>query len=124
MQINLGQAQALLRSGRALLYEALQEVWTVINAGRSPTIAQRAELWLAATHAANVAKQATELVFSAASSASVYADFGLERCVRDIHASAQHICVAPGNYQLVGQALLGFDMSASLLLFVDDRSTP
>jgi hypothetical protein len=54
----------------------------------------------------------------------VYAGFGLERCVRDIHASAQHICVAPGNYQLVGQALLGFDMGASLLLFIDDRSTP
>ena len=124
VQASLGQAEALLRSGRAFLYETLQEVWQAISAGRSLTVAQRAELWLASTHAANAAKQATELVFSAASSASVYAGFGLERCVRDIHASAQHICVAPGNYQLVGQALLGFDMGASLLLFIDDRSTP
>ena len=87
-------------------------------------VTQRAGLWLAATHAANTAKQATELVFSAGSSASVYASFQLERCVRDIHASAQHICVAPGNYQMAGQAFLGLDMQASLLLAIDDRSTP
>jgi hypothetical protein len=46
----------------------------------------------------------------------------LERCVRDIHASAQHVCVAPGNYQMAGQAFLGLDMAASPLLSVDDRS--
>jgi indole-3-acetate monooxygenase len=114
----------LQRSGRAFLYESLQRAWQAVSAGQTLTITQRAELWLASTHAANTAKQATELVFSAGSSASVYASFGLERCLRDIHASAQHICVAPGNYQLVGQAFLGFDMAASLLLFIDDRSMP
>ena len=85
---------------------------------------QRAELWLASTQAANAAKQATELMFSAGSSASPYTSFGLERCVRDIHASAQHICVAPGNYQVAGQALLGLDMRASVLLFADNRGSP
>jgi indole-3-acetate monooxygenase len=80
-------------------------------------------LWLASTHAANTAKQAVELMFSAGSSAAPYASFGLERCVRDIHASAQHICVAAGNYQVAGQALLGLDMSASMLLIADDRGT-
>ena len=87
-------------------------------------VAQRAMLWLASTHAANTAKQATELLFTAGSSASVYAGFELERCVRDIHASAQHVCVAPGNYQIAGQAFLGLDMTASPLLSVDDRSAP
>jgi indole-3-acetate monooxygenase len=124
LQASLGQAEALQRSGRAFLYESLQRAWQAVSAGQTLTITQRAELWLASTHAANTAKQATELVFSAGSSASVYASFGLERCLRDIHASAQHICVAPGNYQLVGQAFLGFDMAASLLLFIDDRSMP
>ena len=124
VQASLGQAEALLRSGRAFLYKTLEELWQAVSVGRTLTVAERAELWLASTHAANTAKQATEIVFSAGSSASVYASFGLERCVRDIHASAQHICVASGNYQLAGQAFLGFDMAASLLLFVDDRSMP
>jgi indole-3-acetate monooxygenase len=63
-------------------------------------------------------------MFSAGSSASPYSSFGLERCVRDVHAAAQHICVTPGNYQMAGQALLGLDMRTSVLLFLDDRGAP
>jgi hypothetical protein len=85
---------------------------------------ERGTLWLASTHAANAAKQATELMFSAGSSASPYASYELERCVRDIHASAQHLYVALGNYQVAGQAFLGLDMRASVLQFADDRSVP
>jgi hypothetical protein len=29
--------------------------------------------------------------------------------------------VAPGNYEMAGQAFLGSDMRASLLMFLDDR---
>jgi alkylation response protein AidB-like acyl-CoA dehydrogenase len=64
-QICLGQAEALLRSGRAFLYETLQEAWRAVSAGQTLHVTQRAELWLASTHAANAAKQATELMFSA-----------------------------------------------------------
>lgn len=123
-QSSVGQAEAMLRSGRAFLYDALGNGWRTACAGRALDTAQRAELWLAATHAATTAKQATELMFSAGSSASAYTSCGLERCVRDIHAAAQHICMAPGNYQLAGQAFLGLDMRESPLLFADDRSMP
>jgi hypothetical protein len=111
----------LLRSGRAFLYEALGEAWQIVSAGQALSIAQRAMLWLASTHAANTAKEATELMFSAGGSASPYTSSGLERCVRDIHAAAQHITVAPANYQMAGQALLGSDMRSTVLLFMDDR---
>jgi hypothetical protein len=67
-------------------------------------------------------KQATELAFSAGGSASPYAATGLERCLRDIHAATQHATMSPGNYAMAGQALLGLDMSATPLLFLDDRS--
>jgi alkylation response protein AidB-like acyl-CoA dehydrogenase len=121
MQANLGRAEALLRSGRAFLYEALGDAWQVVSAGQTLSLAQRATLWLASTHAANTAKEATELMFSAGGSASPYTSSGLERCVRDIHAAAQHITVAPANYQMTGQALLGSDMRSTVLLFMDDR---
>ena len=99
VQANLGHAEALLRSGRAFLYEALEEAWQLVVAGRPLSPGERGTLWLASTHAANAAKQATELMFSAGSSASPYASCGLARCVRDIDASAQHISVALGNHQ-------------------------
>ena len=123
MQADLGRAEALLRSGRAFLYEALSEAWQVVSAGETLSLAQRAMLWVASTHAATAAKQATELMFSAGGSASPYTNGGLERCVRDIHAACQHLTLAPPNYQMVGQALLGSDMRATPLLFMDDRST-
>jgi alkylation response protein AidB-like acyl-CoA dehydrogenase len=121
MQADLGRAEALLRSGRAFLFEALTEAWQVVSAGQTLSLAQRATLWMASTHAANSAKKATELMFSAGGSASPYATSGLERCLRDILAATQHVTLAPANYQMTGQALLGADMRASLLLLMDDR---
>jgi alkylation response protein AidB-like acyl-CoA dehydrogenase len=121
MQASLGRAEALLRSGRAFLYDALGEAWNMLSAGDTLSPAQLATLWLASTHAANTAKEATELMFSAGGSASPYTSSGLERCVRDIHAAAQHHVMALGNYQMAGQAFLGFDMRATLLMSRDDR---
>lgn len=121
LQANLGRAEALVRSGRAFLFEALDEAWQATLAGELLTVAQRATLWLASTHATAAAKQAAELMFSAGGSASVYVESGMERCVRDIHAAAQHAAVAQGNYEMVGQALLGADMSASLMMRIDGR---
>ena len=123
MQDSLGRAEALLRSGRAFLYDALGEAWNIVCAGDTLSLAQRATLWLATTHAANTAKEATELMFSAGGSASPYMSSGLERCVRDIHAAAQHHLMGLGNYQMAGQAYLGMDMRATLLMVRDDRAT-
>jgi alkylation response protein AidB-like acyl-CoA dehydrogenase len=122
MQASLGRAEALFRSGRAFLHEALGEAWQVVSAGRTLSVEQRGMLWLASTHAANSAKQATELMFSAGGSASPYASTGLERCLRDIQTACQHICVTPANYEMAGQAFVGADMRTNPMLFMDDRS--
>src|SRR5262249_33555394 len=45
MQASLGRAEALLRSGRAFLYDSLEEAWRVVNGGQSLTVSQRAMLW-------------------------------------------------------------------------------
>jgi alkylation response protein AidB-like acyl-CoA dehydrogenase len=122
MQAALGRAEALLRSGRAFLYQTLEDAWRTVSSGRPLGLDQRAIVWLASTHAASSAKEATELAYSAGGSASPYAGTGLERCLRDIHAAAQHATVQPGNYAMAGQALLGADMRETLLLLMDDRT--
>jgi indole-3-acetate monooxygenase len=121
MQANLGQAEALLRSARAFLYQSLAEAWQVTSAGQTLSVAQRAMLWLAATHTATAAKQACELMFTAGGSASPYVSGGLERCLRDTLSACQHVTLAAPNYQMAGQAFLDLDMSATVLLFMDDR---
>jgi hypothetical protein len=87
---------------------------------RVPTVPQGGA-WQSAASTAPFAKQATELMFSAGGSASAYTSSGLERCVRDIHAAAQHVTLASPNYEMAGQALLGADMRSSLLLAMDER---
>jgi alkylation response protein AidB-like acyl-CoA dehydrogenase len=121
LQADLGRAEALVRSGRAFLYDALEEAWKVVCSGATLNVNQRAMLWLAATQATSAATQAVDLMFSAGGSASVYANVGLERCVRDIRTAAQHLVVVPSNYEMIGQALLGLDMRATPLLAMDDR---
>jgi alkylation response protein AidB-like acyl-CoA dehydrogenase len=122
MQADLGRAEALLRSGRAFMFEALADAWQAVGARQTLSLEQRNLLWLSSTHAATTARRATELMFSAGGSASPYASAGLERCMRDILAAGQHLTVAPPNYQMAGQAFLGLDMRASPLLFMDDRT--
>ena len=122
VQADVARAEALLRSGRAFLYETLEEAWQVVTAGDTLCVKQRAMLWLASTQAAIAATQAVELMFSAGGSTSVYTSSPLERCLRDIRTAGQHVCVVPSNFEMVGQALLGFDMSTSILLRLDDRS--
>ena len=120
LQADVGRAEALLRSGRAFLYETLDDAWQVVTAGETLSDTQRAMLWLAATQATTAATQAVDLMFSAGGSASVYTSSPLERCVRDIRIAGQHVCLVPSNYEMAGQALLGFDMSTTSLS-IDDR---
>jgi len=122
MRGDLGRAEALLRSGRAFLYEALDQAWQVVTAEETLSVTQRATMWLASTHATNVAKQATELMYSPGGATSAYTSSGLERCLRDVHAAGQHLTLASTNYEMVGQALLGSDMRLTPLLVRDDRS--
>ena len=121
LQGELGRAEGLLRSGRALLYETIEEVWQAVVAGETPGVAQRVLLFLAATQAAQTAIQAVDLMYNAAGSASIYEHTGLDRCLRDIRTAGHHIAVASGNYEMVGQALLGFDMRGTPLMRMDDR---
>lgn len=122
LQADLGRAEAMVRAGRAFLYDALGEAWATVSAGRPLAIEQRAMLWLAATEANAAATKAAELMFSAGGSASLYAATGLERCLRDIRTAGQHVVLVPSNYELVGQALLGQDMRATILLAMDERA--
>jgi indole-3-acetate monooxygenase len=121
VQADLGRAEALLRSGRAFLYETLEDAWRVVSGGGTLDVGQRALLRLAATQAAKCATQAVDLMFNAGSSASVYESTGLGRCLRDIRTASQHITVIPFNYGMAGQAFLGFEMGMTPLMLMDDR---
>jgi len=79
MQAKIGQAEALLRSGRALLFDVVEDMWETVLAARPITERQRADLRLAMTHAAQSAGTATHMVCAAAGTTSIFTKSPLER---------------------------------------------
>ena len=113
-QLAVGQAEGLVRSGRAFLTETLRDAWAAVTSGTALSWEQRGLLWLASTQVAAQTVQAVELLFAAAGASAIYASFGLERCLRDVRTAAQHICVTPTNFEIAGQLALGLDIGGSV----------
>jgi alkylation response protein AidB-like acyl-CoA dehydrogenase len=107
VQTDIARAEALLRSARAFLIEALQDIWEVLASGGEVTMQQRAMGRIAGTHAAISAAQAVDLMYNAAGGTALYQSGLLERFFRDVHAATQHISVTPTYYELSGRVLLG-----------------
>lgn len=103
----LGRARALVASGTAYVRGELARQWTAVSGGHQPTMADRGELWLAATHAGQSALQAIELLYSAGGADSVYATSALDRCLRDARTAVQHICAHEVNYEVAGRFASG-----------------
>ncbi len=103
----LGEAEALLRSARAYLYGAVEEVTGAHQAGAPVRDADAAALRLAASHCAQSAVRAVDIMFEAGGGTAVFESSKLERCFRDVHMVTHHMMAGPSNIEMVGQFLLG-----------------
>jgi indole-3-acetate monooxygenase len=106
VQVMVGQCEALIRTGRAFLMEAVREIWSgaVANA---ITIDQRANLRLATTHGIRLAAQVIEMIYSAAGATAVYESNLIQRHFQDIHVITQHMQARLAHYELIGKYWLG-----------------
>jgi indole-3-acetate monooxygenase len=110
VQAQVAQAEALLRSARAFLFETIDSVWETMQAGDKLSDEQEALMRLAATHTAGACAQAVDMMYTLGGATSVYATSKLERCFRDVHVITQHIGVSPSWYERTGQHFLGMGM--------------
>jgi alkylation response protein AidB-like acyl-CoA dehydrogenase len=110
VQVDLARAEALLRSGRAFLFDELGACWDDALAGREITLHRRASVRLAAWQATQCAIQAVDLMYACGGGSSLFQGNRLERCFRDVHAAGQHIAVATqSNLEPIGRVLFGLD---------------
>jgi alkylation response protein AidB-like acyl-CoA dehydrogenase len=115
VQFDVGHAEALVRSGRALLMETIGEVWEGVSAAGAISLDQRASLRLAATHAIRLSAQVVDTVYNLAGASAIFESSPLQRYFQDIHVITQHIQSRRNNYELVGRFHLGLDVDLQRL---------
>jgi alkylation response protein AidB-like acyl-CoA dehydrogenase len=115
VQAQVAQAEALVRSARALLFETTTATWETLCAGGPLSEEQSALQWLAAVHAATSCAQAVDIVYTLGGATSVYTTSRLERCFRDIHVVTQHVGVSPWQWERVGRSFLGLGIADVVL---------
>jgi alkylation response protein AidB-like acyl-CoA dehydrogenase len=110
IQADVARAEALVRAGRALLFNEVEAMWQDVVAGRRVTLHRRALVRLAACEAGHYAVRAVDLVHAAGGGTSIREENRIERCWRDAHAAAQHFSVSQhSNLEPVGRVLFGLE---------------
>ena len=113
-QQDLARAEALVASGQALTYQAIDRAWRQAERADRLDREVKGQLRLAATNNAWSAAEAVDLLYHAAGGTSIYRSSDLQRCFRDVHVATQHIMVAQPTYEVVGRVLLGMDPKTPL----------
>ena len=115
-QAAVAEAEATLRSARLLFHDTLAAVWQQLRDGGECTLEQRADLQLAAAHAAKSAVRAVDLVHRAAGTTGIYARSRIERHFRDAHTVRHHGFLSESRFEAAGQVYLGAELEFPLLL--------
>jgi alkylation response protein AidB-like acyl-CoA dehydrogenase len=106
-QTRVAQAEATLLSGRAFLYEAIATAWEAAERDGEVSVAQRATLRLAASHATAAAASAVDTAYDLGGGTSIYETSPLQKRFRDVHAATQHMLIGPSTWELTGRLMLG-----------------
>ncbi len=114
VQSSVAEAEAALRSARALLAEAVESASQAAQTD-CLTVDDRLSLRLATTNASRQSAKVVDLMYNAAGGTSVYDRSPLSRIFRDMHVATQHIMVGPPTYELCGRVLLGLETDTSQL---------
>jgi alkylation response protein AidB-like acyl-CoA dehydrogenase len=114
VQEAVAEAEATWRSARAFLMEAAHAIYDTASRGEV-SVADRAELRLAMTHATRSAARVVDRMYEAAGGSAVFHSSPLQRCFRDVHVATQHAMVAAPTLETIGCVLLGVETDTTRL---------
>ena len=114
VQVNVGQCEAAIRSGRAFLMEAVSADLGG-GARNAVTLDHRAHLRIATTHGIRLAAQVIDTVYNASGATAAYDGNLIQRHFQDIHVITQHLQGRLAHYELVGRYWLGLPIDENRL---------
>jgi alkylation response protein AidB-like acyl-CoA dehydrogenase len=116
-QARLGRAEAMLRSARSLMYDAMTEVWERTLARQTSTLEQKADVLLAGAHAAQAGAEVVDMMFTSGGSSAVFDSHPLQKLFRDSQVIRQHGFVCAARYETYGQVAMGLAPDLPFLHF-------
>ncbi len=114
-QYNVGQCEALLRSARAFLIEAVAEIWDAVSRSGELTLEQRATLRLAGTHAIRTAVKIVQSIYADCGATAIFEGNPLHRLFQDMHVITQHLQSRRGFYEMIGKFQMGLPVDEARL---------
>lgn len=115
-QIKSGKALATYRASRGYFFSALADAWDRASQGMAASDADKADLYLAGTHAVQSSAAVVRLVADAAGSSVTYQGSPLERILRDMETLRHHGFANESRYGSVSQLRWGADLDYPLIL--------
>ena len=115
-QIKSGQALATYRAARGYFFDALADAWQRAQRGIEASAEEKADLYLAGTHAVQSSARVVRLVADAAGSSVTYQGSPLERILRDMETLRHHGFANESRYGSVSQLRWGADLDYPLIL--------
>ena len=107
IQNQIGQAEAIWRSSKALLVESITDLIESAETDRGPAVDDRIAVRLASTHAIRSAAHVVDSTYDICGSHAVYNSNPIHIRFQDIHALTQQIQGRVEHYSTAGQHLLG-----------------
>ena len=104
----LGESDLRLRAAKALCMETIEEAWASVCQGITPPPPLQIRLRASGTYSTTEASDIVSQAFRFGGGTAMYNSHILQKCLRDINASAQHQMVSDRAYENHGQFILGF----------------
>jgi len=115
-QLHYGKALALYRSARLLFFHSLEQTWARAVLGDDASDVDRADLYLAGTHAVQASSEAVRHCADIAATTMVTKGEALERIGRDMETLRHHGFVNESRYASVAQIHWGAELDYPQLL--------
>jgi alkylation response protein AidB-like acyl-CoA dehydrogenase len=116
-QFAVGKAEADLRTGRAYLMQAVNEIWDDATSTDAPvaSLNSRTNLRLAATHAIHQAAKVVQSLYQLSGATAVFDGVLLQRLMADMNVITQHSQARLAHIEIVGKHCLGLEIDDSRL---------
>jgi indole-3-acetate monooxygenase len=107
MQVNLGQAEAIIGAARSFVVDGMARFWDALCNNQTDLDNVIARTRLSCVHAIHEALRGIDLAFHTAGTNAIHTANSLERHFRDIHVAVQHNAAFKVHYESAGKVFLG-----------------